>query len=63
MGGLIVAFIMSFTAVTVVLAGILAAYAVVTGILYAFAYTSRQRNRTSSTTAILVPSQSQASGD
>jgi hypothetical protein len=61
LGGLIVAFIMSFTAVTVVLAGILAAYAVVTGILYAFAYTSRQRNRTSP--AILVPSQSQASGD
>jgi hypothetical protein len=63
LGGLIVAFIMSFTAVTVVLAGILAAYAVVTGILYAFAYTSGQRKRTSPTTAILVPSQSQASGD
>jgi hypothetical protein len=61
LGGLIVAFVMSFTAVTVVLAGILTAYAVVTGILYAFAYTSRQRSRASAT--ILVPSQSQASGD
>jgi hypothetical protein len=63
LGGLIVAFVMSFTAVTVVLAGILAAYAVVTGILYAFAYTSRQRSRASASTTILVPSQSQASGD
>jgi uncharacterized SAM-binding protein YcdF (DUF218 family) len=59
LGGLLVAFVISFTAVTVVLVGILAAYAAVTGILYAFAYSSRQR--TSAT--ILVPSQSQASGD
>lgn len=61
MGGLLVAFVISFTAITVVLVGILTAYAAVTGILYAFAYRSRQRTRT--TTAILVPSQSQASGD
>jgi uncharacterized membrane protein HdeD (DUF308 family) len=61
LGGLIVAFVMSFTAITVVLVGILAAYAAVTGILYAFAYRSRQR--TNATSAILVPSQSQASGD
>jgi uncharacterized membrane protein HdeD (DUF308 family) len=61
LGGLIVAFVMSFTAITVVLVGILAAYAAVTGILYAFAYRSRQR--TNATAAILVPSQSQASGD
>jgi hypothetical protein len=53
---------MSFTAVTVVLFGILAAYAAVTGILYAFAYRSRQRSRGTST-AVLVPSPSQASGD
>jgi hypothetical protein len=53
---------MSFTAVTVVLFGILAAYAAVTGILYAFAYRSRQRSRGTST-AVLVPSASQASGD
>jgi hypothetical protein len=52
---------MSFTAITVVLVGILAAYAVVTGILYAFAYRSRQR--ASVPPAILVPQQSQASGD
>ena len=52
---------MSFTAITVVLVGILTAYAVVTGILYAFAYTSRRRPR--ATPAVLVPSQSQASGD
>ena len=61
MGGLLVAFVMSFTAVTVVLVGILAAYAAVTGILYAFAYRSRQR--AACDPAILVPSQSQASGD
>jgi hypothetical protein len=52
---------MSFTAITVVLVGILAAYAVVTGILYAFAYSSLRRP--SATSAMLVPSQSQASGD
>ena len=52
---------MSFTAITVVLVGILTAYAAVTGILYAFAY--RSRRRASATAAILVPSQSQASGD
>ena len=61
LGGLLVAFVISFTAITVVLVGILAAYAAVTGILYAFAYGSRQR--TSASTPVLVPSQSQASGD
>jgi hypothetical protein len=61
LGGLLVAFVISFTAVTVVLVGILTAYAAVTGILYAFAY--RSRRRASATAAILVPSQSQASGD
>ncbi len=60
MGALLVAFVISFTAVTVVLVGILAAYAAVTGILHAFAYSSRQRSRG---TPLLVPSQSQASGD
>jgi hypothetical protein len=59
LGTLLVAFVISFTAVTVVVVGILAAYAAVTGILHAFAYSSRQRTRT----AILVPSQSQAGGD
>jgi hypothetical protein len=61
LGGLLVAFVMSFTAITVVLVGILAAYAVVTSILYAFNY--RSRHRASVTPAILVPQQSQASGD
>jgi hypothetical protein len=63
LGGLLVAFVISFTAVTVILVGILAAYAAVTGILYAFAYRSRRRATDSATSAILVPSQSQASGD
>jgi hypothetical protein len=61
LGGLLVAFVISFTAVTVVLVGILAAYAAVTGILYAFAYQSRQR--IGAGTPVLVPSESQASGD
>jgi hypothetical protein len=61
LGGLLVAFVISFTAITVVLVGILTAYAAVTAILYAFAY--RSRRRTVATPAILVPSQSQASGD
>jgi len=60
LGTLLVAFIISFTAVTVVLVGIFAAYAVVTAILHAFAYGSRQRI---TRTTMLVPSQSQASGD
>ncbi len=60
MGALLVAFVISFTAITVVLVGILATYAAVTVILYAFAHSSRQRARG---TPLLVPSQSQASGD
>ena len=54
---------MSFTAITVVLVGILTAYAAVTGILYAFAHRSRKRSNPGTTPAILVPSQSQASGN
>ena len=60
LGTLLVAFVISLTAVTVVLVGIVAAYAAVSGILYAFAYTSRQR---ATGPAMLVPSQSQAGGD
>jgi hypothetical protein len=60
LGGLLVAFVISFTAITVVVLGILAAYAAVTGILYAFAYGSRRRI---AGTPVLVPSQSQAGGD
>ena len=57
---LLVALVISFTVITVVLGGILAAYTAVIGILHAFAYHSRQR---SSGTAMLVPSHSQAAGD
>jgi hypothetical protein len=60
LGTLLVALILAVTAVTVVLIGIFAAYVTVTGILYAFAYGSRQRT---TRTAVLVPSQSHASGD
>jgi hypothetical protein len=57
---LLIALVISFTAISVIVIGIGAAYAAVTGVLYAFAYRSRQR---SSVTAMLVPSQSQAGGD
>jgi len=60
LGALLVAFVISFTVISVVLVGVLATYAAVTGILNAFAYSSRQH---SSGTQMLVPSQSQASGD
>ncbi len=60
MGGLLVAFVISFTAVTVILIGILAAYAVVNGILYAFNY--RSRRRVNVPAGVLVPSQA-SSGD
>ncbi len=60
MGGLLIAFVISLTAFTVVVLGILAAYGAVTGILYAFAHQSRQHT---SGTRILVPSQTHASGD
>jgi hypothetical protein len=60
LGTLLVAVIISLTAVTVILIGICAAYAAVTGILQAFAYGSRLRTIR---TTMLVPSQSQAGGD
>ena len=60
MGTLLVAFTISFTVITVLVLGILAAYAAVTGILHAFAYHSRLRV---SGSTMLVPSQSQAGGD
>jgi hypothetical protein len=59
-GALLIAFVISFTVITVVLVGVLTTYATVAGILNAFAYTSRQRI---SGARMLVPSQSQASGD
>jgi hypothetical protein len=57
---LVVAFILSFTVVTVVALGVIAAYGLVTGILYAFAYGSSQRSRVA---PALVPGESHASGD
>jgi hypothetical protein len=60
LGSLLVAFIVFSTAVIVVVLGILAAYGLVAGILYAFAYHSRQR---SGPTSVLVPSETHASGD
>jgi len=57
---LLVALVISFTVITVVLVGMLAAYAALIGILQAFAYGSRQRV---SGTPMLVPNQSQAAGD
>jgi hypothetical protein len=60
LGSLLVVFVMTFTAVSVVAIGIFAAYGAVIGILQAFAYQSRQRT---TRTLILVPSQSTASGD
>jgi len=61
LSGLVAAFILSFTVITVVALGVIATYALVTGILHAFAYQSRQRTHAAS--PALVASQSHASGD
>jgi hypothetical protein len=61
LGALLIVFVMSLTVLTVVALGILAAYGLVTGILYAFAYRS-SRERTRGAT-MLVPSESHAGGD
>ncbi len=60
LGALLLVFVISLTVLTVVALGILAAYGLVTGILYAFAFQSRQRARMA---PVLVPSESHASGD
>ena len=60
MGSLLAVFVLTLTAVTVVVLGIVAAYGTVNFILYAFAYQSRRRSRG---TPMLVPSQTHASGD
>jgi len=60
LGALLVAFVISLTVFTVVVLGILAAYAAVTGILYAFAHQSGHRT---GGTRVLVPSQTHAGGD
>jgi uncharacterized membrane protein len=59
LGSLVVVFIVFLTAVTVVVLGILAAYGIVAGILYAFAYHSQRSQRSQ----VLVPSETHASGD
>jgi len=60
LGSLLAVFVLTLTAVTVVVLGIVAAYGTVNFILYAFAYESRRRSRG---TPMLVPSQTHASGD
>ena len=60
LGSLLVVFVMTFTAVSVVGIGIFAAYGAVLGILHAFAYQTRQR---SDRALVLVPRHSVASGD
>jgi hypothetical protein len=59
LGGLVIAFVMLLTVLTVVALGVATTYGLVTGILFAFAHQSRQRERA----AVLVPSESHASGD
>jgi hypothetical protein len=60
LGGLLIAFILLLTIISSFIAGIIAAYGAVNGILYAFAYQSRQRVRR---LPLLVPSEAQAGGD
>jgi hypothetical protein len=59
LSGLLQAIILFLTIVSVVALGIFAAYAAVNGILLAFAQGRQQSQRT----AILVPTQTHASGD
>jgi len=62
--GLLVAILISFTVVTALALGVVASYAAVNAILYAFVYHTRQQNllRAASTT-MLIPSESHAGGD
>jgi hypothetical protein len=57
----IAAFIISFTVISVVAAGVFAAYWAITGILYAFNHQARPEQSRGS--AVLVPSQTHAGGD
>ena len=56
MSGLLVACVLCLTVILVVALGILTAYTIVNGILYAFAHQSRQHTLT----PVLVPSQTHA---
>jgi len=60
LGGLLIALILFVTVVTALIIGIAAAYAALTGILYAFVYQSRQRVRR---IPLLVPREAHAGGD
>jgi hypothetical protein len=56
LSGLLVALVLCLTVLLVLALGILTAYTMVNGILYAFAYQSRQRTGT----PVLIPSQTHA---
>lgn len=58
MSSILVALVISFTAVTVVVVGIMAAYFIVASILQAFSYRAPKAAR-----LVLVPTQTHASGD
>jgi hypothetical protein len=60
LGGLLIASTLLLTIVTSFVTGIIAAYGAVNGILYAFAYQSRQRVHR---IPRLVPSEAHAGGD
>jgi len=60
LGGLLIAFVLLLTTAISFTVGIIAAYGAVNGILYAFAYQSRQRVRK---IPLLVPSEAHAGGD
>jgi hypothetical protein len=60
--GLLIAILISFTVITSLAIGVVASYAAVNGILYAFVYQSRHQS-VSRTATILIPSESHASGD
>jgi hypothetical protein len=61
LGGLLVAFVLSFTVALSLVLGVVAAYLAVNGIIFAFAHQSKRQATVMS--QVLVPSQSAASGD
>jgi len=61
LGGLLVAFVLSFTVALSVIFGVAAAYVVVNGIIHAFAYQSQRKPAV--IPQVLVPSETGASGD
>ena len=58
---MLVAFVLSFTVALSVIFGVAAAYVAVNGIIYAFAYQSQRKPAVRP--QVLVPSESNASGD